>query len=210
MNSRAVVLEQPGRIRVNDVVLAEPGESDVVVQVDHSGISTGTEKLLYTGRMPTFPGMGYPLVPGYESVGRVLHAGPKSGFVGGESVYVPGARCFGEIRGLFGGSASRLVVAGEKAMPISDSLGEQGTLLALAATAATAGTSGTEFQGLHTTLTGWTEGFLGKALAIAAFLFGAGMGVAKQTVVPAILGVVFALVFSVGPDIINTMMTAVI
>jgi len=85
-----------------------------------------------------------------------------------------------------------------------------GIALALAATAATAGTSGTEFQGLHTTLTGWTEGFLGKALAIAAFLFGAGMGVAKQTVVPAILGVVFALVFSVGPTIINTMMTAVI
>jgi 3-hydroxyethyl bacteriochlorophyllide a dehydrogenase len=50
-------------------------------------------------------------------------------------VYVPGARCFGEIRGLFGGSASRLVVAGEKAVPISDALGEQGTLLALAATA---------------------------------------------------------------------------
>ena len=135
MNSRAVVLEQPGRIRVNDVVLAEPGDADVVVQVDYSGISTGTEKLLYTGRMPTFPGMGYPLVPGYESVGRVLHAGPNSGFAGGESVYVPGARCFGEIRGLFGGSASRLVVAGDKAVPISDALGEHGTLLALAATA---------------------------------------------------------------------------
>ena len=85
-----------------------------------------------------------------------------------------------------------------------------GMALALAATAASAGVSGTEFQALHTTLTGWTEGFLGKALAIAAFLFGAGMGVAKQTVVPAILGIVFALVFSVGPSIINSMMTAVI
>jgi 3-hydroxyethyl bacteriochlorophyllide a dehydrogenase len=79
--------------------------------------------------------MGYPLVPGYESVGRVVHAGPKSGFVGGESVYVPGARCFGEIRGLFGGSASRLVVSGEKAVPVSDALGEKAVLLALAATA---------------------------------------------------------------------------
>ena len=85
-----------------------------------------------------------------------------------------------------------------------------GMALALSATAASAGTTGTEFQALHTLLTGWTEGFLGKALAIAAFLFGAGMGVAKQTVVPAILGIVFALVFSVGPSIINSMMTAVI
>ena len=85
-----------------------------------------------------------------------------------------------------------------------------GMALALTAVAAQAGTTGTEFQALHTLLTGWTEGFLGKALAIAAFLFGAGMGVAKQTVVPAILGIVFALVFSVGPGIINNMMAAVI
>ncbi|MCZ8108178.1 MAG: chlorophyll synthesis pathway protein BchC, partial [Burkholderiales bacterium] len=135
MNSMAVVLERPEHIQVERVALAEPGEADVVVDVDFSGISTGTEKLLYTGRMPTFPGMGYPLVPGYESVGRVVHAGPESGFVGGESVYVPGARCFGEIRGLFGGSASRLVVSGEKAVPVSDALGEKAVLLALAATA---------------------------------------------------------------------------
>jgi 3-hydroxyethyl bacteriochlorophyllide a dehydrogenase len=25
--------------------------------------------------MPSFPGMGYPLVPGYESVGRIVDAG---------------------------------------------------------------------------------------------------------------------------------------
>jgi 3-hydroxyethyl bacteriochlorophyllide a dehydrogenase len=135
VNARAVVLERPEHIQVNDVTLAEPGDADVVVQVDFSGISTGTEKLLYTGRMPTFPGMGYPLVPGYESVGRVVHAGPASGLAGGESVYVPGARCFGEIKGLFGGSASKLVVPGEKVVPISDRLGEHGILLALAATA---------------------------------------------------------------------------
>ena len=30
----------------------------------------------------------------------------------GERVFVPGARCFGEVRGLFGGAASRLVVPG--------------------------------------------------------------------------------------------------
>ena len=29
--------------------------------------------------MPPFPGMGYPLVPGYESVGRVVAAGPGLG-----------------------------------------------------------------------------------------------------------------------------------
>lgn len=135
MNTLAVVLERPGHLGVERVALAEPGDADVVVDIEHSAVSTGTEKLLYTGRMPTFPGMGYPLVPGYESVGRVVHAGAASGFEGGETVFVPGARCFGEIRGLFGGNAQRLVVPGERVTPVSDTLGEQGVLLALAATA---------------------------------------------------------------------------
>jgi pyridoxal phosphate enzyme (YggS family) len=46
--------------------------------------------------MPSFPGMGYPLVPGYESVGVVTQAGPGSHLREGERVFVPGARCFGE------------------------------------------------------------------------------------------------------------------
>jgi 3-hydroxyethyl bacteriochlorophyllide a dehydrogenase len=135
MKTQAIVLERPQHLVLRELSLAELQEDDVLVDVEWSGISTGTERLLWSGQMPTFPGMGYPLVPGYESVGRVVHAGPKSGFVGGESVYVPGARCFGEIRGLFGGSASRLVVSGEKAVPVSDALGEKAVLLALAATA---------------------------------------------------------------------------
>jgi 3-hydroxyethyl bacteriochlorophyllide a dehydrogenase len=34
--------------------------------------------------------MGYPLVPGYESVGRVRQAGPQAGHQVGERVFVPG------------------------------------------------------------------------------------------------------------------------
>ena len=51
--------------------------------------------------------MGYPLVPGYESVGRITAAGPAAGGRIGERVFVPGAKCFGDVRGLFGGAASR-------------------------------------------------------------------------------------------------------
>jgi 3-hydroxyethyl bacteriochlorophyllide a dehydrogenase len=115
--------------------LATPGEDDLVVDIEWSGISTGTERLLWTGRMPMFPGMGYPLVPGYESVGRVREAGSRSGHAVGERVFVPGARCYGEVRGLFGGAASRVVVPGQRVFTVSESLGEQAVLLALAATA---------------------------------------------------------------------------
>lgn len=85
-----------------------------------------------------------------------------------------------------------------------------GAGLLVAGLVAQAGTTGTEFQTLHTMLTGWANGYLGKALAVAAFLFGAGYGVAKQTIVPAILGIVFALVFAIGPGVIDGMLTATI
>ena len=135
MIATAVVIEAPERLILSRIVLTPPGDEDVVVDIEWSGISTGTERLIWSGRMPHFPGMGYPLVPGYESVGKVAAVGAKSGRKIGERVFVPGARCFGEVRGLFGGAASRLVVPGARALPIDERLGEQGVLLALAATA---------------------------------------------------------------------------
>ena len=135
MDTMAVVLKEPEHVSLRRLPLSPPGAADVVVDIAFSGISTGTERLLWSGKMPPFPGMGYPLVPGYESVGRVTQAGPVSGVREGAQVFVPGARCFGDVRGLFGGAAARLVVAGSRVLPIGDGLGERGVLLALAATA---------------------------------------------------------------------------
>ena len=135
MDATAVILQQPRALVVDRVNITAPGAADVVVDIDYSGISTGTERLLWAGEMPSFPGMGYPLVPGYESVGHVSAAGPAAGHAVGDLVFVPGANCFDGVRGLFGGAASRLVVPGARVTPIGASLGENGILLALAATA---------------------------------------------------------------------------
>ncbi len=131
----AVVVEQPMRLQVRELPLVAATDNDLVVDIRWSGISTGTEKLLYSGRMPSFPGMGYPLVPGYESVGVVAQAGASTHYEVGETVFVPGAACFGDVKGLFGGAASRVVIPALRALRINESLGERGTLLALAATA---------------------------------------------------------------------------
>ena len=135
METIAVVLQQPEQIELSALALTAPVAGDVVVDVDFSGVSTGTERLLYSGKMPAFPGMGYPLVPGYESVGRVVEASHDTGLRAGDTVFVPGAKCFGEVRGLFGASASRLVVPAARVLPVDAQLGERGILLALAATA---------------------------------------------------------------------------
>lgn len=135
METLAVVIEEPERLALRRLDLSPPEACDVVVDVQWSGISTGTERLLWLGRMPAFPGLGYPLVPGYESVGRVVRAGAASGRREGELVFVPGARCFGPVRGLFGGAAARLVAAGDRVLPVDETLGDRAVLLALAATA---------------------------------------------------------------------------
>lgn len=139
MQAHAVVMEKPEELAIRQLDLAVPGDDDIVVDVAWSGISTGTERLLWSGQMPSFPGMGYPLVPGYESVGQVVAAGPNSGFSGGETVFVPGSKGFRDVRGLFGGAASRVVTAGERAIILEDGLlgdglGQEAVLLALAAT----------------------------------------------------------------------------
>ena len=138
MEATAVVLQAPEQLELRKLAITPPAAGQVVVEIEWSGISTGTERLLWTGRMPPFPGLGYPLVPGYESVGRVVEAdraGAGSGLKVGDRVFVPGASCYGEVRGLFGGASSVLVANASRLVRLDESLAEEGVLLALAATA---------------------------------------------------------------------------
>jgi 3-hydroxyethyl bacteriochlorophyllide a dehydrogenase len=169
MHTIAVVLEKPEHLVLRRLDLAPSGEEDVVVDIEWSGISTGTERLLWSGRMPPFPGMGYPLVPGYESVGRVREVGARAGRRIGDRVFVPGARCYGEVRGLFGGASARVVVPGSRVVPVGEQLGEQAVLLALAATAYHAAFS----PGAHQPDLIVGHGVLGRLLARLAVVAGA-------------------------------------
>ena len=135
METDAVLLSAPRRISVDSVRLTPPGPTDAIIEIRHSAISTGTEKLFWTGEMPPFPGMGYPLVPGYEAMGEVMEAGPDSGMRPGQVVFVPGASCYDGAHGLFGGSARRIVSDGRRLTPLDPGTGPEGALLALAATA---------------------------------------------------------------------------
>ncbi len=73
-----------------------------------------------------------------------------------------------------------------------------------------AGTTGAEFQTLYTTLLNWATGYLGKSIALAAFILGAGIGIARSSPIPALGGVIFALFMVYVPSIIDGIVTAVI
>lgn len=135
MQTVAVVLKQPQSLALGEVALIQPLATDAIVEILWSGVSTGTEKLLWSGRMPPFPGLSYPLVPGYESAGIVREVGAEAGVAVGTHVFVPGSKGFVGVAGLFGGAAHHVVVAARRLIPIDPDLGENAALLALAATA---------------------------------------------------------------------------
>jgi 3-hydroxyethyl bacteriochlorophyllide a dehydrogenase len=135
VQTTAVVLNGPRDIRLDTLTVAAPQAKDLVVQIKHSGISTGTEKLFWSGKMPPFPGMGYPLVPGYEATGEVVEAPQSSTFNPGDTVFVPGANCYDGAFGLFGGAARYLVSNEDRVIKLDGAMGAEGALLALAATA---------------------------------------------------------------------------
>ncbi len=137
MQASAIVFQSPCQLSVRSLDLRAATPGDIEVEVTFSGISTGTERLLWDGSMPPFPGMGYPLVPGYETVGTVVrvHPGSDCTLQVGDQVFVPGSHSFEGVHNLFGGAGSRLIVPHGRVVKIDAALGAQATLLALAATA---------------------------------------------------------------------------
>ncbi|MEL6373340.1 MAG: chlorophyll synthesis pathway protein BchC [Pseudomonadota bacterium] len=135
MDTQAILIEKPKNLRIARLPLHDVTAGDVVVRIDKSSISTGTERLLWRGEMPWFPGLEYPLVPGYEALGTVCETTPGAGHALGARVFVPGANCYQGARGLFGAAASRVVTPGARVFEVAPALGDDALLLALAATA---------------------------------------------------------------------------
>ena len=132
--AQAIVFDAPQQLSVQTLELKAFEASDLEVEVTFSGISTGTERLLWDGSMPPFPGLGYPLVPGYETVGTVVRAGEATQVALGASVFVPGSYSFQGVRNIFGGAGSKLIVPQDRVVQVSSDLGPRSVLLALAAT----------------------------------------------------------------------------
>ena len=138
MKASAIVFQSPCVLSVQELEMHGATEGDIEVEVNFSGISTGTERLLWDGSMPAFPGMGYPLVPGYETVGQVSRIHGQSADCSlkiGDTVFVPGSKCFEGVHNLFGGAGSRLLVPHGRVVRVNPDLGANAALLALAATA---------------------------------------------------------------------------
>lgn len=133
--TQAIVIPEAGRVELQQVTLTDPGPDDVVVHTALTSISAGTERMLLAGRLP-HPMLRFPVVPGYETVGRVVSLGANvSPELEGRWVYVGGARCFVDVNPAWGGQAQTLICDHTRVVPLDSITPEHGVLLALAATA---------------------------------------------------------------------------
>jgi 3-hydroxyethyl bacteriochlorophyllide a dehydrogenase len=133
--TQAVVISEPGQVGLQAVSLKAPGPADVVIETAYTSISAGTERMLLAGQMP-HPMLSLPVVPGYETVGRVVEVGAEADpNLKGQWVYVGGAQCYDGVNAAWGGQAARLFTAGQRVVPLEGVEPRQGVMLALAATA---------------------------------------------------------------------------
>jgi len=77
MTAKAIVFPEPGRAIVDEVPVPEMEDEDVLVEVQYTSVSVGTERWCLTGRLsvPDEPPMTFPHVPGYQAAGIVRETG---------------------------------------------------------------------------------------------------------------------------------------
>ncbi|EAT10688.1 conjugal transfer protein TraB (plasmid) [Bermanella marisrubri] len=77
--------------------------------------------------------------------------------------------------------------------------------LSFLALSASASTTGQEFQAFYDWVFGAATGFLGRGIAITAGIIGLAIGAGMGKAIPALMGVLLAIIGSIGPTIINSL-----
>lgn len=86
--ARALYFQQPGEVTTEPTQTPEPAPDEVLVETGYSGVSPGTEMLVYDGKVPaemavdetidTLDGtFDYPVQYGYAAVGQVVETGQQ-------------------------------------------------------------------------------------------------------------------------------------
>ncbi|GAC1541028.1 MAG: zinc-binding dehydrogenase [Vulcanimicrobiaceae bacterium] len=133
--THAIVFRAAGQLGTHEASLREAAADEVVVDTAYSSISAGTERLVFSGALPGFPMLRFPLVPGYEAAGVVVRVGADvADMRAGDPVFVGGSMCFTDVAGVFGGTAARLIKKAAQVVPLGAIPLAHAPLLALAAT----------------------------------------------------------------------------
>ena len=67
---------------------------------------------------------------------------------------------------------------------------------------------GSEFDSIWELIQGWSQGVLGRIIALGALIVGIAFGLVRQSVVAAVIGISMAIVLQYGPDVIEGIVTS--
>jgi len=119
MKSHAVVFTGRNQVSFQEISCPEPGPDDLLIELHHSWISNGTEGSFLRGErisgdVAWRPGdpAPFPMVAGYQKVGRVLQVGTAvTGFAPGNWVFATMSRVEGMFDNRYAGHVSPAVCA---------------------------------------------------------------------------------------------------
>jgi bacteriochlorophyllide a dehydrogenase len=77
VKSPAIIFPEPGRVVIDEVPVPELGDNEVLLDVQYSSLSPGTERWCLTGKLsvPDEPPMAFPHLPGYQAAGVIREVG---------------------------------------------------------------------------------------------------------------------------------------
>jgi 2-desacetyl-2-hydroxyethyl bacteriochlorophyllide A dehydrogenase len=122
---RVVAVTEPGHVEVQELARPQVRPEHVLIETQFSSISAGTELLVLAGTLPGVHGgvVRYPLVPGYENVGRIVEVGPGvSRLREGDWVVSEGATSFSGLHSCWGAHAELVHIHADDVFRLPDGL----------------------------------------------------------------------------------------
>ncbi|MGB0130206.1 zinc-dependent alcohol dehydrogenase [Chlorobium sp.] len=117
--AKAIVLPKASKLKLQNAPYDAGQPGDVLVKTIASTITPGLDRLLLTNKPVSHRVLGYPLIPGSESIGQIIEAGPEAvGVRPGDFVYVfKGDRWTGA-ESYYGCHAELIPTASENVLPL--------------------------------------------------------------------------------------------